>query len=466
MFAATAAFFRRHRRKLLITAGVLGGVYFAGRHLLSRLADERDKELAERLAHARMKQHFESNQKTCTTTALSLITTLRERLLLALDTDELTAQLRRGSPDKLALWERLKVVSFTRAVAAIYAVCCLVALLRVQLNVMGRYMYLDSVDKQNRANGSGNGNANAGGTGADPTNQANNGARAAGASAMHVSPYVQRLYLCLVHFLLSDGLELLIADVERCVQAQIGEIPLKKQLTHAGLCGVVDHLRITLDQNIIQDGDITRYLLPSLDKQDTFMRDAFVQTNAPSAAAAAAGGARIAPDDMRPLSVLVNETRRVLDTEPFAVVLTAALDAGFEVLSDGLLPVFAGSSPSSTTINNINNNNNNDGSGSTSNGAASSSSPSRASGSSAPASLSDSFSADAEIASIPLAKIIPFVNAQVHSIFQVPQNKLLSRLATLPLLDQFSAVIYAAFDGNTEDQLNTTFDAPDTSRIA
>ena len=47
-------------------------------------------------------------------------------------------------PDnKVTLWENLKVVSFSRLVAGVYACSLLVVFLRVQLSVLGGCMFLD-----------------------------------------------------------------------------------------------------------------------------------------------------------------------------------------------------------------------------------------------------------------------------------------------------------------------------------
>lgn len=46
--------------------------------------------------------------------------------------------------DKYATWEEIKVLTFTRAVAASWMVSLLDLLNRVQLNILGRHLYLQS----------------------------------------------------------------------------------------------------------------------------------------------------------------------------------------------------------------------------------------------------------------------------------------------------------------------------------
>lgn len=49
-----------------------------------------------------------------------------------------------SGPSKLALWEELKLAAFTRAVGALWLLPLLDLFVRVQLNILGRHLYLES----------------------------------------------------------------------------------------------------------------------------------------------------------------------------------------------------------------------------------------------------------------------------------------------------------------------------------
>ena len=49
-----------------------------------------------------------------------------------------------SSAEKVALWEELKVAAFTRAVGALWLLPLLDLFVRVQLNILGRHLYLES----------------------------------------------------------------------------------------------------------------------------------------------------------------------------------------------------------------------------------------------------------------------------------------------------------------------------------
>ncbi len=49
-----------------------------------------------------------------------------------------------AADEKYAAWEEIKVLTFTRAVAASWMVSLLDLMNRVQLNILGRHLYLQS----------------------------------------------------------------------------------------------------------------------------------------------------------------------------------------------------------------------------------------------------------------------------------------------------------------------------------
>lgn len=69
-----------------------------------------------------------------------------ENIVKTLDTESILAELRTelGSSRKLELWEELKVISFARTTALVYATSLLVCSLRVHLNVIGGHLYKES----------------------------------------------------------------------------------------------------------------------------------------------------------------------------------------------------------------------------------------------------------------------------------------------------------------------------------
>ncbi|XP_027341814.1 peroxisome biogenesis protein 3-2-like isoform X2 [Abrus precatorius] len=150
---------RRHRRKIYLTVGVLGGGYFlyklygAHRHGLQEL----ERELAvqresEELVKAQMQAHFENIQRISDVTLPHAMHDLSCRIAEELDLSHLLERLIQGKgqpntltqSEKLDLWSRLKILSFTRLTLSVWATTMLSLYTKVQVNILGRHLYIDT----------------------------------------------------------------------------------------------------------------------------------------------------------------------------------------------------------------------------------------------------------------------------------------------------------------------------------
>lgn len=150
-------FWSKHRRKVLVTAGCLGSGYFLYKLYNShtrRLADlqrqlANDREHDENIK-AQMKAHFENIQMIVDSTTLPhamrcLSISIREEI----DVSSVMERLNRGKgvlsqSEKLHLWDQLKILSFTRMVLSLWSVTMLSLYIRVQVNILGRHLYVDT----------------------------------------------------------------------------------------------------------------------------------------------------------------------------------------------------------------------------------------------------------------------------------------------------------------------------------
>ncbi|XP_013186312.2 peroxisomal biogenesis factor 3 [Amyelois transitella] len=197
MFSSVRNFLHRHRRKFIITGAVFGGLYLLTSYAQKKLREWQEKEAKKFFEMTRKKQHFESTERTCNQTILSLSKIVSESILKVLNTEEIVQKLQENPDNKLALWEQLKIMIFTRICVLVYALCILQVTLRVQLNVIGGYLYRDSVHEEE----------------------------------LLVDSELQAKYLSLCHHFVGEGVEDLIKQIEKAVKKVVEPVSLKKKIT-------------------------------------------------------------------------------------------------------------------------------------------------------------------------------------------------------------------------------------------
>nr|XP_058163562.1 peroxisomal biogenesis factor 3 isoform X1 [Dasypus novemcinctus] len=403
-------FLKRHKKKCLFLGTVLGGVYILGKYGQKKIREIQEREAAEYIAQARRQYHFESNQRTCNMTVLSMLPTLREALMQQLNSESLTALLKNRPSNKLEIWEDLKIIkpqglgqllpikqgqrspfvstsvsgeegtvlpwtprasSFTRSIVAVYSTCMLVILLRVQLNIIGGYIYLD------------------------------NAAVGRNGTTVLAPPDVQQQYLSSIQHLLGDGLTELITVIKQAVRNILGSVSLKHSLSLLDLEHKLKEIRTLVEQKssspwVDADGPgpfLCQYMMPD--------------EEAPLAAQACG----LSPRDVTTIKLL-NETRDMLESPDFRTVLDTCLNRGFSRLLDNMAEFFR---PTERDLQ-----------------------------------RGDSVDSLSSV-SMPLAKIIPMVNGQIHSVCSDAPSHFVQDLLLMEQVKDFAANVYEAF--STPQQL-------------
>lgn len=162
-----------------------------------KLREWQENEAKKFFEMTRKKQHFESTERTCNQTILSLSKIVSESIFNLLDTTEIVQKLQEYPDNKLALWEQMKIIIFTRICALVYALCILQVTLRVQLNVIGGHLYRDSVHERES----------------------------------QIDSDLQTKYLSLCHHFVGKGVEDLVKQIEKAVKRVMDPVSLKKKIT-------------------------------------------------------------------------------------------------------------------------------------------------------------------------------------------------------------------------------------------
>ncbi|XP_058058860.1 peroxisomal biogenesis factor 3 [Anopheles bellator] len=234
-------FLYRHRKKFITTGIVLGGSVFLLKWIqykLRELQERQAKEIGEKL---RRMQHFECTDRTCNQTIAGLAPALSDKLFERLNTDDILVKLRSNPENKLELWEQLKIVAFTRIVALVYAASMLSVTLKVQINILGGYLYRDTVAEEDASRGR-------------------------MASEQQISPNIQTAYLSMIQHFMSDGVYELIEIVRQNVGTVMQRYNLKQPLTLADTETLLWSIQMALNNEEASPARcIARYTLnPSL----------------------------------------------------------------------------------------------------------------------------------------------------------------------------------------------------------
>jgi len=143
VFSKIGGFLNRHRNKFFVGGVIITGSVLLTRYAQQRLREWQQNEAKEFFERTRKQQHFESTERTCNQTILSLIAALNESLAKTINTEEIVAELRSNPDNRVELWDKLKVLVFSKASCLIYISTLLVVTLRVQMNIIGGYLYKD-----------------------------------------------------------------------------------------------------------------------------------------------------------------------------------------------------------------------------------------------------------------------------------------------------------------------------------
>ncbi|KAI9354117.1 Peroxin-3 [Zopfochytrium polystomum] len=403
--------------------GVVGGLYVLYKYAELKWRDMEARRDLDRTAKAHLKLRFEQNQKDCTFTVLRLLPTLVFHIYPALDVESVTAALQQQRSTKattveaaealkkrkLEMWADLKILSFTRTISSVYLVTLLTVFTHLQLNLLGRFIYIDSVVAQTAARRlegrfadeddededddsalssiKGAASATGGSKLFDP---------ATGAPRKALSFETERMYLTFSWFLLNVGWRRCVDRVRSAVEKVVGEVGLNKPVSFEFMVGLINQVREEVEggKSSAELSAFAKFLLPEEGAEAEVLREG--------------GASEEQATTMEPqLKQLVDETRDFLDTPDFSAILKSCLDQSFDLLTKQLYPTFFGEEDLQPSNSNI-------------------------------VELKTS-------KEMPLAAALPAVSRLVNATLNADPNLFVEILSSLPELKTFSVVVYTGW---------------------
>ncbi|PIK40339.1 putative peroxisomal biogenesis factor 3 isoform X2 [Apostichopus japonicus] len=254
---------------------------------------------------------------------------------------------------------------FTRTLVTVYSTTMLAAFLRVQLNVLGGYMYIDScIDDNNQKSFS-----------------------------LQAAPDVQQEYLSQVQYLLLDGITDLTKTVTEAVENVLGKLSLQDSMKLQDMEDCLTKLRgqvevLSSDNDVLLAGNmvhpLSRYMMGAEGGNQSSCKLASSQES---------------------IHRIMQETRDVIESNDFCLVLNNCLDIAFSRLLDNMAHFFRPSVQGELSNRDFN--------------------PYKT--------------------QLPLAKVIPMMNAQIFTLCSDAPNQFVQELLLVPFMKDFAANIYESF---------------------
>jgi len=290
---AASDWVKKNRRRLLVGALIGGSSFLAYRFVKGKMVQFQQQQMQISLEETktfekfRMQQYFAKSQKRCDGMLLrDVIPTLQEKLMERIQIPskaELKLSIKGPKEQKMAIWGKAKIQIFVRTISAIFASCLMTLFLRVEVNILGRYLYLDILNDTDI-------NSNT-------------------EDEKPISADVQQKFLSFANsgYIQGKGLQKLIQFIEEITTDELSSWPLTKKCSFEDL----EKLLSQLSARVYKDGN-------SLEsKFSEFLLENLLMPN-------------------MQLQVLVTETRDVLESKQFESILKTCVDRGFACLTEQL----------------------------------------------------------------------------------------------------------------------------------
>jgi len=409
-------FVQKNRKKIFITSGIFGGVYLIGRFAKGKLKELQETMALDQITRENIKKRYQRNQFDCLTTTANFLPILLEEISAAYNVEIITTRLQHtknaniqtNSEDqedteklqalekktKRELWEELKIMSFTRLIASVYIINLIALLTYLQINLIGRYVYIDSVITLNHNKNDTN----------STTKSTKEKEFSFTETSQGLSTEIQAKYLAFSYYLIHVGWKELAEKVREETEKEIGPLLLNGKITFENLVEIVNKIRMNIEGTTDIPSKSRRYkdLNKNLNMTNYIINDEKYDNKI---LATVTNDDKVVIDEK--LKNLLNETRDILESKDFSAVLSSCLNDSFDSLFMILKPTFVDTQ-------NMN------------------------------AESADTTNAPTK--EILLAQMLPFITKSLYSVFYGVPNPFLEIIKDNMMQQRFSAIIYSSFE--------------------
>lgn len=351
-------FVKRHQKKLLALVGVALSSYLFVDYVKKKFFEIQGRMSSERTAKQNLRRRFEQNQQDADFTIMALLSSLTTPVMERYPVDQIKAELQSkrrpqdrvialesstsssataqtvptmtsgatedGEKSKTQLWQDLKRTTISRAFSLVYADALLIFFTRLQLNILGRRNYVNSVvalAQQGRE-----GSAPSFGDLAEMGYFGDLGVSSLGETL--VDPDLDEQYLTFSWWLLNEGWVSLSERVEEAVRRVWDPVSPKAELGFDEVSELIGRTQMLIDRPLNPSSplDFLSQLLPPREQEE------YVLAQNPSDTAAPVVG--------ETLRRLLDETADFVESPNAAEVIERLVHSGLSVFMDKLAVTF------------------------------------------------------------------------------------------------------------------------------
>lgn len=299
-------FAKRHKKKLIFTIVLFGGGYCGVKYTIYKLkkfllmSTTTSNLVDEQMLSMRKTEHYLSIKETSNQGVLSLVKSMQAKINEQLSSDELLEQLKQKPVNKLAIWETLKIKCLSRCLANIYATALLTLFIKIELNIIGAYLFLSNSHSSEH-------NVTEEWSAEFIQQQENT-----------LSAQLQQKYLENIENFVNTGLPNLIALIENFCDEEFSSISLKESLTVDFIGQKLETIQGRINAEIFnfeeQEDFFSKHMLSNLDLGDNSYKLMLWNENK-----------QIRSDEEVLLSLNL-ETYDILTSQDFRTVLSSLVD--------------------------------------------------------------------------------------------------------------------------------------------
>ncbi|EGG15994.1 transmembrane protein [Cavenderia fasciculata] len=297
-----------------------GGVYYLYNNITNS-----HHQILKRAAQQRVTIYFTNTQATCDQSTALFLQSLDEKLEAAVGAPSIQdIRQAKDVEQKQRLSEKLKVAIFTKVFSTLYIIPLLMLFIRLQVNLIGRYCYLEQILKQQ--------------TDMNPSPETNKDSSATNplSTTRPISEDTESKFFSISNTILEHRFEEFVQQIENQVSLVLEDYKIDQQISYQALLQVFLKIRSHFESkqalsSLAQENCLTRFLLPKNNNN---------QNNSDNNNGSDNNGQQQEESISSDRLMLLNEIKNIFESDSFIKVLTESMNQSFLQFTENARTIF------------------------------------------------------------------------------------------------------------------------------